>query len=394
MLPVITLPAPEPQPLQAAAPGTASLAPAAPEPQGDFAQALRLTPDSVEIDPAAAIGMFLPPIGNLLPPAPTAAPAVEGERPTLALTQGGAATPVPDKLLRSDVPVTPLPSVFFATDAVSAAPDMMSERGTLETLNGVLGYSRPLPLPGAQQQPGTVVLQVHGDTTSSAPPEQSRPLVPALPQVEAAARPLPEPLPVTPSARIAEGGETQPPTLLQNPVSLTDIQSAVMTHYRPVAAAPAAAAATAAAPAAMTAIDVPVGDAAWRDAIGERVLWMAHNKVQSAEIRLSPAELGPLRVQVAIEDGVASIAFNAQHAGTREAIELALPKLREMFGDSGLSLSDASVSEHGVQRETDGGEPTAVANLESDDGDGVADVAETEAPAPRRGSSSIVDTFA
>jgi len=110
---------------------------------------------------------------------------------------------------------------------------------------------------------------------------------------------------------------------------------------------PASAAATASAQASQM-IEIPVQTAAWGERIGERVLLMASNGLQSAEIRLSPPELGPLRIQVALDDGVASVTFHAQHALTREAIEQALPRLRELLAENGLTLSQADVGEQGV----------------------------------------------
>ena len=81
---------------------------------------------------------------------------------------------------------------------------------------------------------------------------------------------------------------------------------------------------------------------------------MANNQLKTAEIRLTPAELGPVRVQVNVEDGAANITFQAQHAMTREAIEQALPRLREMFAESGLSLGQTSVGEQNVAGNRDG----------------------------------------
>ncbi|MDJ0751499.1 MAG: flagellar hook-length control protein FliK [Woeseiaceae bacterium] len=101
-------------------------------------------------------------------------------------------------------------------------------------------------------------------------------------------------------------------------------------------------------------IDTPVREANWGDKLGERVVMMANNQLKTAEIRLTPAELGPVRVQVNVEDGAANITFQAQHAITREAIEQALPRLRELFADSGLSLGQTSVGEQNVAGNRDG----------------------------------------
>ena len=139
-------------------------------------------------------------------------------------------------------------------------------------------------------------------------------------------------------------------------------------------------------------ISVPVRDRGWGEQIGERVLLMAGNQMKSAEIRLTPAELGPLRVQVSVDDGAANVTFQAQHAVTREAIEQALPRLRELLAENGLSLGQASVGEQGVA-EGNGDEHSN--SLEAGSGDSFDGNDGSESTEPQRvvASNSLVDTF-
>ncbi|HEX3853506.1 MAG TPA: flagellar hook-length control protein FliK [Polyangiaceae bacterium] len=88
-----------------------------------------------------------------------------------------------------------------------------------------------------------------------------------------------------------------------------------------------------------------VGTAAFNDEVGGKITWMANQGVQSASLQLTPDHLGPIDVRISVQDGSASVAFNAAHADTRAALEQALPRLREMFATQGMSLSDASVSQ-------------------------------------------------
>jgi flagellar hook-length control protein FliK len=96
-------------------------------------------------------------------------------------------------------------------------------------------------------------------------------------------------------------------------------------------------------------LTTPVQDTAWGDRLGDRLMMMADSKLQFAEIRLTPAELGPLRIQVSIDDGAASVTFHAQHVVTREALEQAMPRLRELFADNGLTLAESHVRDAGEQ---------------------------------------------
>lgn len=93
------------------------------------------------------------------------------------------------------------------------------------------------------------------------------------------------------------------------------------------------------------------GSAGWGDALGDRVVWMTGHKIHNAEIRLNPADLGPVRVQISIDDGTTSINFHAHHPVTRDAIEQALPRLRDMLVEQGLTLGNTSVSDQGVSHQ-------------------------------------------
>jgi len=88
----------------------------------------------------------------------------------------------------------------------------------------------------------------------------------------------------------------------------------------------------------------PVGSTAWADELGGKITWMAHQGIESASLRLSPAHLGPVEVRISVQDGGASVWFGAAQADTRAALEQALPRLREMFSTQGLTLADANVS--------------------------------------------------
>ena len=143
-------------------------------------------------------------------------------------------------------------------------------------------------------------------------------------------------------------------------------------------------------------IDVPMRASAWGDQLGERVLLMAGNKLQSADIRLTPPELGPLRVQLSVDDAAASVTFHAQHAVTRDAIEQALPRLRDMLADNGITLGQASIGDQGVQHGGHDRDTNTQAAVHAD-AEEALDVGRDDAQAPRdrgRSSNALIDTFA
>lgn len=86
-----------------------------------------------------------------------------------------------------------------------------------------------------------------------------------------------------------------------------------------------------------------VGSAEWGGAVGEKVLWMANQNHQVAELHLNPPNLGPLEVRLTINNDQATAVFVSHHSAVRDAIETALPRLREMLADNGIMLGNASV---------------------------------------------------
>lgn len=87
-----------------------------------------------------------------------------------------------------------------------------------------------------------------------------------------------------------------------------------------------------------------VGSAEWGGVVGEKVVWMASQNNQMAELHLNPPSLGPLEVRLSISNDQATALFVSNHSAVREAIETALPRLREMLADNGIMLGNAMVS--------------------------------------------------
>lgn len=87
----------------------------------------------------------------------------------------------------------------------------------------------------------------------------------------------------------------------------------------------------------------PVSDPGWGAAIGERLVWMAKGDHQLAELKISPPNLGPLEIKLTINHDQASVSFVSHHAMVRDALEAAIPRLREMLAEQSLNLVQADV---------------------------------------------------
>jgi flagellar hook-length control protein FliK len=102
------------------------------------------------------------------------------------------------------------------------------------------------------------------------------------------------------------------------------------------------------------------GDAAFAGDLAAQVTVLVEGGFQQAELRLNPAELGPIQIQlnVSTQTQTADISFSAVHGLTRESIEQALPELRDMLEAQGLSLGQTGVS-GGQQQGGDGRDSAA-----------------------------------
>jgi flagellar hook-length control protein FliK len=86
-----------------------------------------------------------------------------------------------------------------------------------------------------------------------------------------------------------------------------------------------------------------VGTPAWDQALGQKVVWMVAGEQQSASLTLNPPDLGPLQVVLNVSNATAHASFTAAQPEVRQALEAALPRLREMLGEAGIQLGQATV---------------------------------------------------
>jgi len=93
-----------------------------------------------------------------------------------------------------------------------------------------------------------------------------------------------------------------------------------------------------------------VASRGWDTALANRVTWMVQGDQQFARLTLNPPNLGPLDVRVSVQQDQTSVVFIAQHAAVREALEAALPRLREMFDQQSLQLVRADINDPGARQ--------------------------------------------
>jgi flagellar hook-length control protein FliK len=100
-----------------------------------------------------------------------------------------------------------------------------------------------------------------------------------------------------------------------------------------------------------TNIPLPLNHPQWQEAFASRVAWQVKDGLQQVNVAINPPELGPIEVRMSLQDDKVSAQFVTAHHAVRQVIEDAMPKLREMLSQSGLSLSDASVFQQAPGRD-------------------------------------------
>ncbi len=93
-------------------------------------------------------------------------------------------------------------------------------------------------------------------------------------------------------------------------------------------------------------INLPVKHPQWGQALGQRIVFMSNNGMQQAQITLNPQKLGQIQVMLQLDkDQQMHVSLVAQNGATRESMESALPRLKEMMEQAGIQLASVNVSD-------------------------------------------------
>jgi flagellar hook-length control protein FliK len=119
--------------------------------------------------------------------------------------------------------------------------------------------------------------------------------------------------------------------------------------------------------------------------------------VSEARLQLSPAGLGQLDIKISTDGDKAVVIFNVQHGSTREAIDLAMPRLREMLEQSGLQLAHSEVSDQSQSRHpnsSEADEAAGHAQVQAGAGDEADDPARLDYLLSVGSRNTLVDYYA
>lgn len=167
----------------------------------------------------------------------------------------------------------------------------------------------------------------------------------AVPQDQQKANTRNETAPLTTELKsLNQSGQFDTVRATQAPVS--SVNASVIMIEAPVAQSAPTTPSTTAATASLAA---PVGSQAWANQLQQNVLQMVMHNQNEMTLRLHPAELGPLQVQLRMDDTTAQLNILTHSQQVRGALEQAMPTLREALANQGIQLGDSQVNDQGQQ---------------------------------------------
>ncbi|MGR6503046.1 flagellar hook-length control protein FliK [Shewanella sp. Koi 1] len=86
-----------------------------------------------------------------------------------------------------------------------------------------------------------------------------------------------------------------------------------------------------------------------------QLVTMVSQGIQQAEIRLDPPELGHMLVKVQVHGDQTQVQFHVTQSQTRDVVEQAIPRLRELLQEQGMQLADSHVSQGDQGQRREGG---------------------------------------
>jgi len=249
-----------------------------------------------------------------------------------------ATTPVTDMLAFMASLTRPAAADAAAVPADAAAagdPQLKALASALEHMTGAAGDDAAAGAAAVTDELGKGVTLATG--------VQRAPVDPNAPQGQAGALPEGQQDAAQFQTQLREHQQQLAPTVEEAPAPLAQLQAQAAKMADAVGN-----------PAAVPGDRIParVGSQAWDNQVSQRIVYMV-GKEQAATLTLNPPDLGPVQIVLNVSNDQASVAFSAEQLEVRQALENALPRLREMMSESGIALNNATVGA-GARQQQDG----------------------------------------
>ena len=85
--------------------------------------------------------------------------------------------------------------------------------------------------------------------------------------------------------------------------------------------------------------------------MSERITQMLRAGQWSADMKLNPENLGPIKINMVMDKDQLKVMFISQHNNVRELVESSIPRLRDSLAESGINLADTSVGRDAQQKQ-------------------------------------------
>jgi len=140
-------------------------------------------------------------------------------------------------------------------------------------------------------------------------------------------------------------------------------------------------------------ISTPAFTPGWQAETVNTLAQIVLTRTERAELRLHPAELGPVNVRIEMRADQATVQIVAASPETRSALEQSLPQLRDLLATQGITLGQASVHDGTAQRDARPDAWTSAPRSGSIDDPAAAPATDTVRVTLRR-PDRLVDVFA
>ncbi len=250
-----------------------------------------------------------------------------------------------------DAPVVDIPEAKPTTQADATLDDIRQRMALIESAGQdmaavivvpPIAISVPVPVNVAPSDPAPVISNTPTHT-------QSLPVADDEPDDTADPVDLPDVLPTL----VASVADSIPAVHAQTDDSPPDSQPNPQTVFNlaPASFAPLNTGATDSVANSSLVLTAAIGSTDWAADLGQQMVDMVTRGDQQVDLRLHPAELGPLSISLNLSDSTTQAQFQVAHASVRTAVEQALPQLREALATQGIALGQASVSDQSSRQQ-------------------------------------------
>jgi flagellar hook-length control protein FliK len=300
------------------------------------------------LDAAASNAGGWPPPGlsSLFPASPLFAASAPAATPSTMPASGGAPLSTPASTTLAPPALAASAPAAAASVANHAVPPLLAraEGGAIALPPGLLGAAPPRAPEGL---PAVASASALGPLASPALAPTPAPLAAnaaALDPITAALarQPAPLRLPIADESEvtgIAALAEALAPERLPDGAAPSSSTTAPLPKLDLAQAFPA---------------PVPMPSPKFAEDLGARLQWMAAQQGGDATLRIAPEGLGPVEIRLKLDGERVDLGFSATQQDTRQALQDALPKLREMLAQQGLQLGDANVGQRHAGQASNG----------------------------------------